>query len=164
MVGISIKPSFISLAEYKGYGLAIDLSTSIHMNKNMDIIIKVDDIVNVLHWNTNLTESFSPLFYIGTHYRFLKYLYGIEIGLNYENNSEFYYKLGLEYTANILFFRIGMSNYNLLTTGIGFKTPILKFDYAFLIPNNRSVFNSTHLFSVSMKLNEVKKLKDILEP
>tara|TARA_Y100000590_G_scaffold241161_1_gene271163 strand:+ start:106 stop:1044 length:939 start_codon:yes stop_codon:yes gene_type:complete len=165
VIGFSIKPRFISLAEYKAFGVSGDLATSIQPEKNIDIIFSLKDIINISSWSSNSIETFAPIFMTGIHYKIPKLLIGVEVGSRVEKKTIIFYHLGLEYkNRDGVVMRLGTSYKNMITAGIGFKTSYFNIDYAYLNPLSNTPFPASHIFSISISLNRINKIKGIIKP
>ena len=52
----------------------------------------------------------------------------------------------------------------MITAGIGFKTSYFNIDYAYLNPLSNTPFQASHIFSISIFLNRINKIKGIIKP
>ena len=145
--------------------LLIDLATSIQPEKNIDIIFSLKDIINISSWSSNSIETFAPIFMTGIHYKTPKLLIGLEVGSRVEKKTIIFYHLGLEYkNRDGVVMRLGTSYKNMITAGIGFKTSYFNIDYAYLNPFSNTPFPASHIFSISISLNRINKIKGIIKP
>ena len=123
------------------------------------------DIINIMSWSSKTVENFAPLFMTGVHYRMPKLIIGIEAGSRIERKSIVFYHIGLEYkNKDEIILRLGTSYTNMITAGIGFKASYLDIDYAYLSPSSNTPFQASHIFSISISLNRINKIKDIITP
>ena len=112
-LGFTLKPSITSLAEFRSYGISVDVATMLQPIEKLDITLLLEDILWNKYWNSGTLETISPLLMGGIHYRFSTFRVGMETGSRLERNTLLHYHLGLEYLQQEkLFFRIGTSHSN----------------------------------------------------
>ena len=61
-LGISIKPTYTSLAEYSAWGLSGDIAALVPLENNkMEFSIRAEDLIGFKRWNTSTVETNIPL-------------------------------------------------------------------------------------------------------
>jgi hypothetical protein len=164
-LGFNLKPSFTSLDQSRGYGLSGDVGILFNPFANMDVTLRFEDILGIKYWDTGTMETIFPLFIGGMQYRFTRLRVGLETGSRIESNSIVQYHIGFEYKQQEqLYFRLGTSNSNQFTAGLGIHLSLIDFSYAYLHPDVGSPFEESHIISVGMKLDEFDRIKDKIAP
>ena len=165
-LGYTLKPSFTSLAEFgKGYGLSGDVAAMLQPLNNLDVTLRMEDILWHKYWETGTKETISPLFIGGIHYRFSKLAIGVETGSRIERNTFLHYHVGIEYEEqDQLFFRVGTSHLNQFTAGLGIRHKLFEFSYAYLHPDKNKPFEASYIISAGINLDEIHRIKGKITP
>lgn len=164
-LGFNLKPNFTSLAEFRSYGISGDVAAMSQPIDKLDLTLLLEDIIGIKYWNTGTVETISPLFMGGLHYQFFRLSMGLELGYRIERNSILQYHLGIEYTQRRqLFFRLGTSHNNQFTAGFGLRLHLVDFSYAYLHPDEKSYFSESHIISVGININEIRRIKGKIKP
>ena len=165
-LGYTLKPSFTSLAEFgRGYGISGDVAAMLQPLNKLDVTLRMEDILWHKYWDTGTTETISPLFMGGIHYRFSKLVIGVETGSRIERNTFLHYHFGIEYEErDQLFFRVGISHLNQFTAGLGIRLKLIEFSYAYLHPDTDKPFEVSHIISASINLGEFYRIKGKITP
>ena len=164
-LGFNLKPSFTGLAEFRGYGISGDLAVMIQPIDKLDLVLNLEDIMDIKYWNSGALEMISPLVTGSLHYRFLKFVVGLETGSRIEKNTFLHYHLGMEYEEQgQLFFRLGTSHNSLITAGIGLKLTLIDIDYAYLHSSINTPFDETHVLSAGIYLDVLKRISGKITP
>ena len=165
-LGFTLKPSFTSLAEFgRGYGISGDVAAMLQPIDKLDVMLRFEDILWHKYWDTGTTETISPLFMGGIHYRFSKLAIGVETGSQIESHNFLNYHVGIEYEEqDQLFFRVGTSHLNQFTAGIGIQLPLIDFSYAYLLPAKGLPFEASHIISAGINLGKFYRIKGKITP
>ena len=164
-LGVNFKPSFTNLLENKSYGFYTDLAVLLQPLDKLDVTLRLEDIMGLRYWDTGTTETISPLFMGGIHFRFSRLIMGVETGSRIESNTLLHYHMGIEYKLQKeLFFRVGTSHFNQFTAGFGIQLSLINFGYAYLHPDTDSPFEESHIISAGINLEELQRIKDKIKP
>ena len=164
-LGFTLKPNFTSLAEFKSYGISGDVAALLQPHDNLDVTLRLEDIMGLKYWNSGTIETIPPLFMGGIHFRFSRLIMGVETGSRIESNTLLHYHMGIEYKLQKeLFFRVGTSHFNQFTAGFGIQLSLINFGYAYLHPDTDSPFEESHIISAGINLEELQRIKDKIKP
>ena len=164
-LGFNLKPSFMSLADYRGYGITGDVAAMFQPFNKLDLTLRMKDIMGLKYWDSGTLETLSLGIIGGIHYRFSSIAVGLETGSRIEKYSLLHYHAGIEYEQQEqLFIRLGTSHNNIITAGFGIKLPFMDFDYAYLQPSVDTPFKETHVLSVGIYLDDMKLIKGKMTP
>ena len=165
-LGFSLKPSFTSLAEFgRGYGISGDVAVLLQPLDKLDVTLRLEDIMGLRYWDTGSTETISPLFMGGIHYRFSKLAIGVDTGSRIESHNYLNYHVGIEYEdQDQLFFRVGTSHLYQFTAGIGLQLSLIDFSYAYLHPDKDKPFEASHIISAGINMDEIHRIKGKITP
>ena len=161
-LGISIKPTYTSLAEYSAWGLSGDIAAIVPLSNNkMEFSFRVEDIIGINRWNTNTIETNMPFIMAGGKIQVASLLLGIEAGSRLENNYQLNYHAGFEFHQQdeMVIIRGGVSHDKLFCVGIGLGINLIHIDYAYTHPLKTSPFGSSHIFSMEILLNKFNQIK-----
>ena len=164
-LGFNLKPSFTSLSEYKSYSLSADVAAMLQPLDKLDLTLRLEDIIGIKYWDSGTMETIAPLIIGGIYCRLSTFIVGLESGSRIEKNTPLHYHIGIEYEEKEqLYFRIGTSHSSMITAGIGLKLSLLDFDYAYLQPAAETPFQETHVLSLGINLDDLKKIKGKIKP
>ena len=165
-IGINLKPNFIGLSNYKGYGISSDLSVMYNNNnEKIKIFLQLIDIIGVKYWSTGTKESIHPVILAGLYYNYSNFNFGIERGFYIDKYSPHPFHIGIEYiNNNNLFVRLGASHENMLTLGVGMKVIFMDIDFAYIVPAKGIPLNETFVLSGTMYLKQIMNIKEKIAP
>ena len=161
-LGISIKPTYTSLAEYSAWGLSGDIAALVPLaNNEMEFSIRTEDLIGFNRWNTSTVETNIPLIIVGGQMQVASILFGIEAGSRLEDNYQLNYHAGFEFHQkdDIVIIRGGISHDKLFCAGIGLDINVIHIDYAYTHPLKTSPFEPSHIISVGILLNKFNQIK-----
>ena len=161
-LGISIKPTYTSLAEYSSWGLSGDIAVIVPLSNNkMEFSFRAEDIIGFNRWNTSTMETNVPFIMAGGQIQVASLLLGIEAGSRLENNYQLNYHAGFEFHQQdeMVIIRGGLSHDKLFCAGIGLDINLIHIDYAYIHPLKTSPFEPSHVFSVGILLNKFKQIR-----
>jgi len=166
-IGMSIKPTYVHLADYSAWGISNDIGVIIQLfEKNLDLSLRVEDFFSINKWSTGRNEATIPLFTVGGRIQLYSILLGVEFGSNMIREAPYYYHAGFEfYQQNkMIIFRGGISHNNQFSTGIGLNLKMIKIDYAYSIPRPSNLFGASQIVSVGIYLEKLNWIKGNLSP
>ena len=161
-LGISIKPTYTSLAECSAWGLSGDIAAIVPLSNNkMEFSFRVEDIIGINRWNTNTIETNMPFIMAGGKIQVASLLLGIEAGSRLENNYQLNYHAGFEshQKDEMVKIRGGLSHDKLFCVGVGLNINVIHFDYAYTYPLKTSPFKPSHIVSIGILLNKFNQIK-----
>ena len=161
-LGISVKPTYTSLAEYSAWGLSGDIAGIVPLSKNnIEFSLRVEDIIGFNRWNTSTVETNIPLIMAGGQIQLASLLIGIEAGSRLEENYQLKYHAGFEFhkQGEMVIIRGGTSHDKLFCAGFGLAINVIHVDYAYTHPLQTSPFEPSHIVSVGILLNKIYQLK-----
>ena len=161
-MGLSIKPFYTGLAEYKAWGVSSDLGMMASLLDNrMEIGCWIANIFSLNRWDTGTVESYVPLFMTVGQIQLASLLVGIEAGSRLAGDSQLNYNVGFEFHKRneIVYIRGGVSQNSSFSAGIGLALKMLQVDYAYIHPLKTSPFEFSHVVSVGMLLNKFNRIK-----
>ena len=166
-IGISIKPTYVHLADYSAWGISNDIGAIIQLfEKKLDLSLRVEDIFSINKWSTGRSEATSPLITVGGQIRLASILLGIEMGSNMIRETPFYYHAGFEFHKQneMVIFRGGISHNNQFSMGIGLNFKMIHIDYAYLLPHPSTPFEVSQIVSVGIFLEKLNWIKGEITP
>ena len=161
-MGISIKPTYTSLAEHSAWGLSGDIAVIVPLSYNkMEFSVRAENIIGFNRWNTSTIETNIPLFIAGGQIQVASLLLGIEAGSRLEDNYQLNYHAGFEFHQKdeMVIIRGGVSHNKLFCAGIGLDINVIHVDYAYTHPPKVSPFEPSHIVSVGILLNKFNRIK-----
>ena len=161
-LGISIKPTYTSLAEYSAWGVSSDIAVIVTLlNNKMEFGIRAEDIIGFNRWNTNTVETNMPFIIAGGQIQVASLLLGIEAGSRLEDNYQLNYHAGFEFhqQGQMVIIRGGVSHNKLFCAGIGLDINVIHVDYAYTHPLKISPFEPSHIVSVGILLNKLNRIR-----
>ena len=166
-MGLSIKPFYTGLAEYKAWGVSSDLGMMASLLDNrLEFGCWLANIFSLNRWDTGTVESYVPLFMAVGQIQLGSLLVGIESGSRLVGNSQLNYNVGFEFHKQheIVYIRGGVSHDSSFSAGIGLKLKMIQIDYAYLHPPNRSPFESSQIVSLGIFLEKFDWVKGKITP
>ena len=166
-IGISIKPTYVHLADYSAWGISNDIGAIIQLfEKKLDLSLRVEDILSINKWSTGRSEATIPLITVGGQIQLASILLGIELGSNMMKKAPLYYHAGFEFHQQneIVIFRGGISHNNQFSTGIGLNLKMIHIDYAYLVPYPSTPFEASQIVSVGIFLEKLNWIKGEITP
>jgi len=181
LVGANFKFIHRNIAEYDATGFGFDISALYFYNENLSFGATIKDVTTTLiAWSTGRNELVSPTLKLGTLYSFN--LFDQNFSLLYDADIRFENRkyasqinigsisldshIGMEYNIfNPIWLRLGYSDIDEFTFGLGVKLPRLNVDYSYsqvasfsknLIDNSH---NSTHRISLIINLDTERFLR-----
>ena len=166
-IGISIKPMYVHLADYSAWGISNDIGVIIQLfEKNLDLSLRVEDILSINKWSTGRSEATIPLITVGGQIQLASILLGIEMGSNMMKKTPLYYHAGFEFHQQneMVIFRGGISHNNQFSTGIGLNLKMIHIDYAYLVPHPSTPFEASQIVSVGIFIEKLNWIKGEITP
>ena len=166
-MGISIKPTYLHLADYSAWGISNDIGAIIQLfEKKIGLSIRVEDILSINKWNSGRNESTIPLVAVGGRIQLASILLGVELGSDMVKRIPIYYHVGFEFHQKneIVIFRGGISHNNQFSAGIGLNLKMIHIDYAYLLPNHSTPFDASQIITVGILLNKLNWIKGKITP
>ena len=166
-IGLSIKPLYTGLAEYKALGISGDLGVMVPLlNNRMEVGCRIENIFSLNRWDTGTIENYVPLFIGGGQIQLKSLLLGIEAGSRLKVDPPLNYHVGFEFHKQneIVIIRGGVSHNSLFSAGIGFALKRLQVDYAYIHPLNTLPFEPSHIMSLGIILDKLSDLKGKITP
>ena len=166
-IGISIKPTYVHLADYSAWGISNDIGAIIQLfEKKLDLSLRVEDILSINKWSTGRSEATIPLITVGGQIQLASILLGIEMGSNMMKKAPLYYHAGFEFHQQneMVIFRGGISHNNQFSVGIGLNLKMIHIDYAYLVPHPSTPFEASQIVSVGIFLEKLNWIKGEITP
>ena len=166
-IGISIKPTYVHLADYSAWGISNDIGAIIQLfEKKLDLSLRVEDILSMNKWSTGRNETATPLITVGGQIQLASILLGIEMGSNMMKQAPLYYHAGFEFHQQneMVIFRGGVSHNNQFSVGIGLNFKMIHIDYAYLVPQSSTPFEASQIVSVGIFLEKLNWIKGEITP
>ena len=166
-IGISIKPTYVHLADYSAWGISNDIGAIIQLfEKKLDLSLRVEDILSINKWSTGRSEATIPLITVGGQIQLATILLGIEMGSNMMKKTPLYYHAGFEFHQQneMVIFRGGISHNNQFSAGIGLNLKMIHIDYAYLVPHPTTPFEPSQILSVGIFLEKIDWIKGEITP
>jgi len=166
-IGISIKPTYVHLADYRSWGISNDIGAIIQLfEKKLDLSLRVEDILSINKWSTGRSEATIPLITVGGQIQLSSILLGIEMGSNMMKKTPFYYHTGFEFHQQNerVIFRGGISHNNQFSVGIGLNLKMIHIDYAYLVPRSSTPFEASQIVSIGIFLEKLNWIKGEITP
>ena len=166
-IGISIKPTYVHLADYSAWGISNDIGAIIQLfEKKLDLSLRVEDILSINKWSTGRSEATIPLITVGGQIQLASILLGIEMGSNMMKKTPLYYHAGFEFHQQneMVIFRGGISHNNQFSMGIGLNLKMIHIDYAYLVPHPSTPFEASQIVSVGIFLEKLNWIKGEITP
>ena len=166
-MGLSIKPFYTGLAEYKAWGVSSDLGMMASLLDNrMEIGCWIANIFSLNRWDTGTVETYVPLLIAGSQIQLSSLLLGIEAGSRLLDNSPLNYHAGFEFHKQneIVAIRGGLSHNSSFSVGIGLALNMLQVDYAYIQSLKASPFEPSHIMSLGIILDKINDLKGKITP
>jgi len=166
-IGISIKPTYVHLADYSAWGISNDIGAIIQLfEKKLDLSLRVEDILSINKWSTGRSETTIPLITVGGQIQLASILLGIEMGSNMMKKTPLYYHAGFEFHQQneMVIFRGGISHNNQFSVGIGLNLKMIHIDYAYLVPHPSTPFDASQIISVGIFLEKLNWIKGEITP
>ena len=166
-IGISIKPTYLHLADYSAWGISNDIGAIIQLfEKKLDLSLRVEDILSINKWSTGRSEATIPLITVGGQIQLASILLGIEMGSNMMKKTPLYYHAGFEFHQQneMVIFRGGISHNNQFSVGIGLNLKMIHIDYAYLVPHPSTPFEASQIVSVGIFLEKLNWIKGEITP
>jgi hypothetical protein len=166
-IGISIKPTYVHLADYSAWGISNDIGAIIQLfEKKLDLSLRVEDILSINKWSTGRSEATIPLITLGGQIQLASILLGIEMGSNMMKKAPLYYHAGFEFHQQneMVIFRGGISHNNQFSVGIGLNLKMIHIDYAYLVPHPSTPFEASQIVSVGIFLEKLNWIKGEITP
>ena len=167
IIGISIKPMYVHLADYSALGISNDIGAIIQLfDKKLDLSLRVEDVFSLNKWSTGRNEATIPLITVGGQIQLSSILLGIDMGTNMTREAPYYYHAGFEFHQRneIVIFRGGISHNNQFSTGIGLNFKMIHIDYAYLVPQPSTPFAASQIVSVGIVLEKLGWIKGEVTP
>ena len=166
-IGISIKPTYVHLADYSAWGISNDIGAIIQLfEKKLDLSLRVEDILSINKWSTGRSEATIPLITVGGQIQLASILLGIEMGSNMMKKTPLYYHAGFEFHQQneMVIFRGGISHNNHFSVGIGLNLKMIHIDYAYLLPRSGTPFEASQIVSVGIFFENLNWIKGEITP
>ena len=162
-LGLSLKPFYTGLGEYKAWGIYGDIGLMAPFFENkIKAGCRIENIFSINHWDTGKTENYVPLFIAGGQVQLGSLLLGVETGSRFKSNSLLNYHAGFEFHKQneLVIIRGGVSHNSSFSAGIGLALKMLQVDYAYIQPLETSTFGSSHILSLGIIIDILSDLKD----
>ena len=166
-IGLSIKPFYTGLAEYKAWGISGDLGVMApFLDNRMKLGCRIENIFSLNRWDTGTIETYVPLFIGGGQIQLKSLLLGIEVGSSLEEDPPLNYHAGFEFHKQneVVFIRGGVSHNSLFSAGIGFALKRFQIDYAYIHPMKTLPFEPSHIMNLGIILDKLGDLKGKITP
>ena len=166
-IGISIKPTYVHLADYSAWGISNDIGAIIQLfEKKLDLSLRVEDILSINKWSTGRSEATIPLITVGGQIELASILLGMEMGSNMMKKAPHYYHVGFEFHQQneMVIFRGGISHNNQFSVGIGLNLKMIHIDYAYLAPHPSTPFEASQIVSLGIFLEKLNWIKGEITP
>ena len=166
-LGLTVKPFYITLAEYKAWGISGDIGLlAPFIDKKIKAGCRIENIFSVNYWDTGKTESSVPLFMLGGQIQLRSILLGIDAGSQLIDNSTLNYHAGFEYIEQnqVIIFRGGISHNNSFSVGIGLVLNMCQVDYAYIHTLTTSPFKPSHILGLGINIDKLYDIKGKISP
>jgi opacity protein-like surface antigen len=157
-VGLKIKPVYTSVLDYSAFGVSFDIGINKKINNNYGIGILIKNLYSLNYWNTEKIFSRYPTVHISNSLNYKRILLLNEISSSTSfHDSSFNVKLGVETSVtNKLKLRIGYSDEQSFSAGIGFDHSDISYSYSYSPNFHNIILGHNHQFSILLDLSKIK--------